>query len=117
MTTQRMSNLSTQYLRVPVYARRAGADYDPTGDTVQFALTLRPSSQAADQYNEPASGDWGTGSWETDGGINYALINVGPSGTVTWPASGTFPRFYQVWMKVTATPEVPVLLVGELEVF
>lgn len=113
----RISQLSTQYIRVPVSARRSGAAYDPTGDTVQFALKLAPASTQADQYNEPESGDWGTGAWETDGGVYYAYINAGPSGTITWETTGSFPKTYQLWMKVTSTPEIPVEMVGLVEVF
>lgn len=117
MSTRRLSQLSTQYLRVPVYARRSGAEYDPTSDVVEFALMLKPDTTEADQYNEPASGDWGTGAWETDGGINYALINAGPSGTITWDTTGSFPKVYQLWIKITSTPEVPVEMVGEVVIY
>jgi len=117
MSTARISQLSTQYLKVPVFARRSGAAYDPTSDVVNFALMLAPDSSAADQYNEPASGDWGIGAWETDGGVYYAYINAGPAGTITWPSTGAFPRTYQLWMKVTTTPEVPVEMVGTVVVY
>lgn len=99
--------LSLQYVRVRVGSRQAGTAVDLDGYTVQLAFT------AVDVA--PVSGDWKTGSWDTDTTTNpdtyHARCLVGPAGAVTLTA-GT----YAVYVKVTATPEIPVLRAGLMEV-
>ena len=112
MSVPRLSTLSTEYLKVPVTARRSGAAYDPTGDTVEFALTLKPAGSAADQYNEPSS--WTAGAWWTEGGAYYAVVNVGPTGSIT---SASTAATYQFWIKISSSPEAPVKYVGDVMVF
>lgn len=101
------SVLSLNYVRVPVAARAAGSVINPTTDTVAMAFT----SPGVD----PVSGDWKTASWETDSSTTpdtyFARCLVGPSGTLALMA-GT----YDVWVRVTDNPEVPVELVGQLEI-
>lgn len=103
-----MSQLSTQYILVPVTATQAGAAYNPTGDAVQFAF-------AATATYVPQSGDWVSGSWDTNtSNILYpysAKCLVGPSGTVTL-GIGT----YVVYLRITDNPEIPVLIAGQLEI-
>ena len=111
MAFPRISTLSTEYIRVPVKARRSGLPDDPTGDTVEFGLTPKPAVNAADQYNEPTT--WFTGSWDTEGTKYLAKITVGPTGTLVPAEADT----YQVWVKVTSSPEIPVMYAGDLEVF
>jgi len=99
---------STVYIRYWVQATVLGnQNYNPTSDTVQFAFT--PSSAVA-----PST--WYSGSWETDtiGGTTayIAKVLVGPSGTFV-PAANTS---YVVWIKVTDSPEIPVLQPGTLVV-
>jgi len=96
-----LSVLSTEYVRVPVAATVAGAPYDPRGDVVQFAFV-------ADGVN-PVSGDWHTGLW--DGGNNpyVAQCLVGPTGGVALAVG-----VYNMWVKITDNPEIPVRLVGQL---
>jgi hypothetical protein len=100
---QRMSTLSTEYVRVKVAATVNGAAINPTSDAVQFAFTLDGAN--------PTS--WVSGSWETDAtgqvAIYYARTLVGPSGG-TVLAAGT----WTVWLKVTDSPETPVRQVGVL---
>lgn len=99
LTDLQISVASQQYVRVPV-AEASGAD--PTGDTVYMSF--------------PATGDNPTvfysASWVTVGGINYARCLVGPAGTATLAVG-----YYDVYVKVSDTPETPVLLSGTLEVF
>jgi hypothetical protein len=63
----------------------------------------------------PVSGDWKTAAWETDSTTTpatyYARLLVGPGGTAY--QAGT----YDVYVKVTDNPEIPVLLAGELVFF
>lgn len=104
----RISALSLEYVRVRVSATNAGAAVDPTGDTVVMAFTAEGVA--------PVSGDWKTASWETDATTTtdsyYARCLVGPSGTVTLTAGA-----YDVWVKVTDSPETPVMRAGNVEVY
>jgi hypothetical protein len=96
------NKLSTEYVRLPVTVTKTdGTSYDPTGDTVQVALTALNT--------QPVTADWHTGSWETGQGVHYALLLVGPTpGVVDFSAvAGQFVK--AGWVKVTDSPEVPVL--------
>jgi len=102
-----VSALSLTYVRTAVRHRQAGLTVDPTGNTVQMAF---PAVGV-----DPVSGDWKTASWETDTTLTpdayYARCLVGPGGTIAL-AAGT----YGVWVKVTATPEIPVIKAGPMRV-
>jgi hypothetical protein len=103
-----MSHLSTQYYLVPVAATKVGVTYNPTGDTVQFAFM--PTATAVPQVS-----DWVAGAWDTNTSsvlFPYsAKCLVGPSGT-TNPGIG---RYY-TYVKITDSPEIPVLIAGLLEI-
>ena len=107
-STLGMSHLSTQYYLVPVSATKAGASYNPTSDTVQFAF-MPQATQV------PGNSDWVSGSWSTNtASVLYpysAQCLIGPSGT-TNPGIGT----YIVYVKITDSPEIPVLIAGELQI-
>lgn len=107
-STLGMSHLSTQYYCVPVSAHTSGTSYNPTADQVVFAF-MGQATQV------PASGDWVAGSWETvPASVLFpyaARCLVGPSGT-TNPGIGT----YYVYCKITDAPEVPVEIVGQLDI-
>lgn len=93
--------LSTEYVRVQVTASSAGAVVNPTSDTIQFAFpatTVQPSV-------------WYSGSWETISGVYYARCLVGPTGGVVTLTVG---NSYDVWVKITDSPEVPVRKVTTL---
>lgn len=101
------SAASREYVRVPMASERAGAPYDPTGDTVQMAFLT--------SAGPPTSGDWKTAGWDTDATTYpptyYAQCLVGPGGTVTLTAG-----FYTVWVKVTDSPEAPVKRAGQMKI-
>ncbi len=98
MNTITQSVLSTDYVQVQIVTR-APSTYDPTGDTVQMAFT--PLT-----YPETSPASWVTGEWLTFPGPAYwAQALVGPANGGTALALGT----YQVWVKVTDSPAVPVL--------
>jgi hypothetical protein len=99
-----MSVLSTAYVQVTVQAMAAGLPVNPTADVVALAFTTVGT--------DPVTGNWHTGSWDTDPATyTYrAQLLVGPTGLVL--ARGT----YQVWVKVTDSPEVPVGQAGTLQV-
>jgi hypothetical protein len=96
--TLSQSSLSTNYIQVQI-APVSPADYDPTSDTVQFAFTL-------ETYPETSPVTWHTGSWVTfPGPVYWAQCLVGPANSGVVLALG----LWQVWVKVTDDPEVPVI--------
>ena len=107
-STLGMSHLATMYYLVPVAATKSGVIYNPTGDTVQFAFMPTPTQV-------PMTADWVSGSWSTNSAsVLYpysAQCLIGPSGTTTL-GIGT----YQVYVKITDSPEIPVQIVGQLQV-
>jgi hypothetical protein len=94
-----ISAQSRQYVKVPVTAKLAGAVVNPTSDVVQMAFALMGGA---------APGTWSSAAWETDSSTSpatyLARIMVGPGGTVALTAG-----IYDVWVKVTDSPEIPVL--------
>ena len=105
MDTERVSSLSLETLRFPVFADGAGAIYNPTADAVAVAF------MAASNTN-PAGGDWKIGGWDTTAiGTYVATCLVGPGGAAT-PAPGS----WYVWVRITDNPEIIVREVGELTV-
>ena len=103
-----MSHLATMYYLVPVGATKLGVAYNPTSDTVQFAFMPTPTQV-------PGNSDWVSGSWDTSAAsvlFPYsAKCLVGPSGAITL-GIGT----YIAYVKITDSPEVPVLIAGQLQI-
>lgn len=102
-----MSSASLQYLTVPVQVTKAGAPYNPTSDTVQFAFLTNAGSI-------PTSAQWVSGSWITMQNYNYpyaaqCLIGTGGGTALT---TGK----YVVWLKITDSPEIPVFIAGQLQI-
>jgi hypothetical protein len=92
------SVLSTQYIQVPVTVRSA-SPYNPSGDAVQFAFVPVTYPQAAPSV-------WYTGSWSVfPGPVYWAQILVGPANGGVALAAGS----YEAWLKITDSPEIPVL--------
>jgi hypothetical protein len=93
-----ISASSLQYVKVPVAAKLAGAVVNPTGDVVALAF---PTPGAP-----PIT--WYTGAWETDSSastpVYLARTTVGPGGTAVLAVGS-----YEIWVKVTDNPEIPVL--------
>ena len=100
------SVLDTRYVAIPVTATgTAGTPINPTSDTVQFAFTA--------QNINPGSGDWHTGSWATTSSGGYeAQCLVGPAPG----ALALAPGVYQIWVKITDSPEVPVIPADLLQI-
>ncbi|MFJ6073690.1 hypothetical protein ACIQFU_23085 [Streptomyces sp. NPDC093065] len=87
-----MERESLEYLKTPV-----GVDgTDPTGYAVHVALL--------EDGLRPGPGDWHPAAWETGPDGPLAVLLVGPGGVLD-PGPGT----YRTWIKITATPEVPVV--------
>lgn len=94
------SVLSTQQIQVQITVK-SPAGYDPTADVVQFAFT--PETYPTTQ---PVDADWVAGSWQTYPGPTYwAQALVGPANGGTALTLGS----WQVWVKITDSPEKPVL--------
>jgi hypothetical protein len=95
------SSLSLQYVQAQVQATVLGTPYDPTSGVVQFAFT-RPGAQPA---------LWLAGAWggTVQSGVFIAQCLVGPGGTIALT-----PARYNMWIKVTDSPEIPVINVGTL---
>jgi hypothetical protein len=103
-----LSRLSTEYILIPVAATNAGKPYNPGADTVQFAFMPNAVQQ-------PSSGDWVSGSWETVS-TNFiypynAKCLVGPAGNTVLTTGQ-----YVVYLKITDSPEIPVTVCGQLVV-
>jgi len=101
-----ISSLTTEYVRVRLTGQNNGVEIDPTSFTVQLAFPA--------QGVDPVSGDWATGAWETvTDSLNnrqyWAKLLVGPAGSKNL-AKGR----YDVWIKVLASPETPVVNAGQL---
>lgn len=84
----RMSSLTTEYVRIPVTG-----PVDVTSLTVQMAIV--PDGQ------DPAGGDWRTATWIG----TFAAVLVGPATTLPLTKGVS----YGIWVKITSTPEIPVL--------
>jgi hypothetical protein len=100
------SRLDTSYVQVPVQAIVNGANYDPTGDVVQFAFMSN--------WALPADSNWTTGTWSdsTAPGIYLAQCLVGPANGALDLDVGV----YTIWLTITDQPEVPVLNAGTLTI-
>jgi hypothetical protein len=102
----RISVLSTTYVLCRVSATENGAAANPTSGTVHFAFIPESQDNAS-----PASSAWVVGSWETGTDGYWARCLVGPSGTTTLTANN-----YDVWIKVTKSPETVIDRVGVLNI-
>ena len=98
MNSLSQSVLSTNYMQILVTTKYPST-YNPTADTVQFAFT--PAT-----YPETSPTSWATGTWVTFPGPAYwAQCLVGPANGGTALSLGN----YQVWLRITDSPEVPVI--------
>lgn len=103
-----ISHLATEYALVPVSAKKAGVSYNPTSDVVTFAFMPTPTQV-------PQVSDWQTGAWDSvPSNVLYpyqAKCLVGPAGTITLALG-----MYIVYVKIVDSPEVPVLIAGQLQI-
>lgn len=77
---------------------------DPTTLPVKIAI-VAPGT-------DPVSGDYVTAAWTTEGGVTYARV--------LWqtavPAAAAH-SFYDAWLKITSSPEVPVIYAGPIRTY
>lgn len=91
-------------LKIP----RSSVEYVHVDVVGSGTLTALPVSMAIlPEGQDPVSGDWKTAAWVGD----TAQVLVGPSQVLDL-AKGT----YMVWVKVTSTPEIPVLQAGRMQI-
>lgn len=89
----RISRDSMEALRVEVnHTTLAGVASDPTVYPVEMAVL-------ASAVNHPAPGDWQAATWAQGPRSKVATALIGP----------LLPGRYGVWVRVTASPEVPVM--------
>lgn len=84
-----ISSLSTEYVKIPIVDGPANL----TTLTVQMAIV--PQGQ------DPVSGDWKSASWV---GASAAVL-IGPATALPLTKGVT----YGIWVKITSSPEIPVL--------
>jgi hypothetical protein len=100
--TPTLSQASTEYVRVPVFASTAGQPVNPTSYAVSMAFTTA--------YAAPT--EWETASWDTTQvGTYVAQCLIGPTGQVTLT-----PGTYYVWLKILASVETVIEPAGEVRV-
>jgi hypothetical protein len=101
---------SKEFVRVPVAASEAGADINVT--TQPVAIAIVPTGA------KPDVGAWKTAEWETDPSSDpdtyYARLLIGPT-------SGNFiltlGEIYDVYVRVTDNPEIPIRNAGAVAAF
>ena len=111
MEVVRLSALSREQVRFPVYADSNGGPVDPTSYTVEVALKGGDS-----QGDNPESGDWKAAGWDVTATGNYvAGLDVGPGSTAGALTSGR----WRCWVRLTAVPdgETIVRQVGQIVVY
>ena len=105
-----MSHLSTVDYLVPVNATQGGTAYNPSADIIQFAFMPTPTQV-------PGSGDWVTGGWDANpASILYPynakiLVGAGASGKAVLGIGD-----YEVYLEITDSPQIPVQVVGQIQV-
>lgn len=100
------SALATEYVMALVSIKKSGVFVNPTSDIIQMAFPVVGSPPVT----------WLDGSWETDNSTGtpryYARCLIGPGGEAELAVDD-----YEVFMKVTDDPEVPVRKLGVLSIY
>lgn len=97
---------SREFVGAEVTSLVHGRPYDPTGDLVEFAFTTLDGERPT---------DWYAGAWDApvSGASSYraqVLVGAGGSGPALDPGT------YRMWVRVTDSPERPVIPVGALTI-
>lgn len=113
-----VSALSLEEVNVRWLSDLDGTRTDPTGATAgqpELAVAFAFPASSGDVRSPARPQTWYTGSWLQGGtGIGYvAQALVGPGGGVTTLTAGE----YDVYCKITGSPESPVKFAGTLTVF
>ncbi|MGC5012532.1 hypothetical protein ACLQ2R_17350 [Streptosporangium sp. DT93] len=86
---------SKEYLKAPIAGSADLGSLPPE-------MALLPVGQ------DPISGDWLSAQWIVEGGQLKAMILIGPDTALPL----TKGLLYQVWVRITAEPEIPLLKPG-----
>lgn len=97
-TITTIPSTSVEYVHAPVTGNFT------TAMTVQMAVVIADS--------EPVTGDWKTAAWDGVDGTADAKILIGTGSSIGALTEGV----YGVWVKVTATPEIPVINAGRIRI-
>jgi hypothetical protein len=92
---------SLEYLPIKVTAFKLGAAYDPTSDPVQIALPIINTDPSV----------FKNATWQTVGSDSVAEILIGPGGDFELDLGD-----YDIIIKITDNPEIPVLRAGRLSI-
>lgn len=93
-----MSDVRIPSSSVILYRHEVTAAEDPT--SLPVSMAVMPYGE------EPAAGDFKTAAWITENGRHHAVVLIGQVGT----GIGVLTEgIYKSWVKVTDTPEIPVL--------
>ncbi len=86
---------------------------DPTDDTVEIALpAIGVDPTDGDDQSDPViESDWTSGGWDTVDDEFFARILVGPDGDIELGVGD-----YDIYVRITDTPEIPVIRAGVLHV-
>ena len=81
-------SLSVEYVKVPI-------DGPPGFTELDVDMAIVPQGQ------DPAGGDWKSAAWVD----SSAAVLIGPATSLVLAKGGT----YGIWVKITSSPEIPVL--------
>ena len=95
MAIPRIPAISVEYLKVPITGPADLTDLD-----IELAVVADGQT--------PESGDWTTGVWSDDG--RHAMVLIGAGDLTLTPGT------YDVYVRITSTPEIPVLLSGSIHI-
>ncbi|MER7131242.1 hypothetical protein [Streptosporangium saharense] len=90
----KVPSISVEYLRIPITG---------SNDLAAFPVEMAVLPEGQD----PGSGDWLTAEWSP---LGEAMILVGPGTSLPLTRGVT----YQIWVRITAEPEIPVLAPGQV---
>lgn len=106
--------ISLEYVSVTWTAELAGTVIDPTDPALPVEMAFPASSGDPAAPAEPVT--WFAASWLTPSGQSKGYVAqclIGPGGLVTLTAG----QVYDVWSRVTSSPEMPARFAGTLEVY
>lgn len=92
---------SLEYLPVRVVVTKDGVLFDPTADPVEIALPVINVDPTV----------WKAADWRTVGTNYFARVLVGPTGDFVLTRGD-----YDILVRITDDPEIPVLRAGRLSV-
>ena len=99
-----LNRLSTEYVQVSAAFTVSGSPVNPTNDAVQMAFMAGGAL--------PGTSDWHAAVWETAGSAYYVQCLVGPANGGVVLA----PGMYEIWVRITDNPEVPVRSPDQLSI-